>query len=331
VWILGAEGRQAITILVSSVPNVAFVLLLNRYLSGTSSRLDQLVLLVGGGALLVGGLSAGWLGPTVGWGVTCGALLLLKRRRFPWAALIVTTLLLVFLQVGKSEFRSVYWSEEETGAGLTERVRFWVERSASMWSEALTSDDRGNALGLASKSLQRASLLTQVAHVLDMTPSLVAFQEGETYRFLGVTLIPRFLWPDRPTVNDANKFYQVAYGLTAEKGLANVSIAVGSLAEGYINFGWTGVIGVMLLVGIILGVYQRTFVVAQSSTLFLAIGLTLIPGFLTVESQLGQYFGGIIQQIVLTVVVFLPVLRRRAGQRHDSRAATPVGVPAFQG
>jgi hypothetical protein len=91
-----------------------------------------------------------------------------------------------------------------------------------------------------------------------------------------------------------------------------VSIAVGSLAEGFINFGWIGVVGVMLLLGIVLGIYQRTFVAAESSPLFLAIGLTLIPGFLALESQLGQYLGGIVQQAAMTVVVFLPIVKRRS-------------------
>ena len=137
------------------------------------------------------------------------------------------------------------------------------------------------------------------------------FQQGETYGFVAVTLVPRFLWPDKPSVNDANRFYQVGCCSTAENDLANVSIAVGSLAEGYINFGWPGVMGVMLFIGIILGIYQRTFVAAQSSTLFLALGLTLIPGFLAVESQLGQYLGGLIQQMALATAVFLPVAQRR--------------------
>jgi hypothetical protein len=224
----------------------------------------------------------------------------------------------------------MYWSGEGTDAGLTERVRYWFEESASLWGDALRSGEREDTLGLASKSLQRASLLTQVAHVLEMTPSLVPFQEGDTYRFLGVTLIPRFLWPDKPSVNEANRFYQVAYGLTSERGLDGVSIAVGSLAEGYINFGWVGVIGIMLFIGMALGIYQRTFLAYQSSTLFLAIGLTLVPSFLAVESQLGQYFGGVIQQAVLTVAVFLPVVKRRGFGRDLRLPGGSAPTPAFQ-
>jgi hypothetical protein len=210
-----------------------------------------------------------------------------------------------------------------------DRVQFWFETAASKWADALQSGERTESLGLASQSLQRASLLSQVAHVLEMTPSQVPFQEGGTYRFVAVTLIPRVFWPDKPTVNDANRFYQVAYGLTLEKGLDNVSIAVGSLAEGFINFGWAGVVGVMLLIGVVLGVYQRTLVVAESSTLFLAIGLTLVPGLLALESQLGQYLGGIIQQMLLTLVVFLPIVRRSI-HSDESRVQRLPHVPVFQ-
>jgi hypothetical protein len=53
-----------------------------------------------------------------------------------------------------------------------------------------------------------------------------------------ITLIPRFIWPDKPSVNDANQYYQVAYGLTTEENLDGVSIAVGVMTEGFINFGW---------------------------------------------------------------------------------------------
>ena len=328
VFIFGAEARQIMMTLITVVPGVAFVLLFNRYLSGNASRLDRIVLIVCAAARLLGGLASGWLGPTVAWGITCGALVLLKRRKFPWATVIVTALLLLFLQVGKNEFRLLYWGEQ-TNAGAIERVQFWIAKSASLWGDALESDDRAGAVELASRTLQRASLLMQVAHVLEMTPSQVPFQEGQTYKFMAVTFIPRLIWPEKPSVNDANRFYQVAYGLTTERGLEGVSISVGSLAESYINFGWAGVIGIMLLLGILLGIFQRTFVAAQTSMLFLAIGLTLIPGFLAVDAQLGQYLGGILQQAGMTVAVFLPIVRRRGSAREVLSHAL-VGAPAFR-
>jgi hypothetical protein len=310
-WLLGVGGRQVMITLATVVPNVAFVLLLCRYLGGKGSRVDKAVLIVAAVMLLVAGLASGWLGSVASIAVLYGSVLLLKRGRIPWLAVCVTTAVVLFLQVGKGEFRSVYWGDRTNAAGLMERATFWLESSASRWSAVFESGDSEGAQGLASMSLHRASLLTQVAHVIDMTPSDVPFQNGATYKYLAVTFIPRFLWPDKPSVNEANRFYQVEYGMTTEHGLDDTSIAVGSLAEGYINFGWPGVIAVMLVVGLALGVYERTFGLTQSSSLFLGIGLALIPGFLTIESQLGQYFGGVFQQALLTVAVFLPVVKRR--------------------
>jgi hypothetical protein len=316
VWLLGAGGRQAMTTLATVVPNVAFVLLLWRYLGGRASRTDKAVLIGSAVMLVLGRLASGWLGSVAGLAVLYGSAVLLKRRRIPWLAVCLTAMVVLFLQVGKNEFRAVYWADPTNDGSVMERVRFWLERSASQWGAAFESGDSEGAQSLASMSLRRTSLLTQVAHVIDLTPSQVPFQNGATYKYLAVTFIPRFLWPDKPSVNEANRFYQVAYAMTTETGLEDVSIAVGFLAEGYINFGWAGVIGIMFATGLALGVYERTLGLINSSSLFLGIGLALIPGFLTIESQLGQYFGGVIQQALLAAAVFVPVAKRRGGQER---------------
>ena len=43
--------------------------------------------------------------------------------------------------------------------------------------------------------------------------------------------------------------------------------------------------------------------------LFGAIGMVLLPSLLLIESQLSVYLSGIIQQLLLIFVVFLPVIR----------------------
>jgi len=37
----------------------------------------------------------------------------------------------------------------------------------------------------------------------------------------------------------------------------------------------------------------------------------LLPQLITIESQLGQYIAGLLQQIILTFLVFLPVTQRK--------------------
>jgi hypothetical protein len=163
--------------------------------------------------------------------------------------------------------------------------------------------------------VSRVSLLTQTANVIDQTPTVVPYQYGKLYSYLAISLIPRFVWPDKPSINEANQFYQVAYGLTQEDELAAVSISVGVLAEGYINFGWLGVVAIMFLLGVFFDFYQRVFF-SQNSGLFMAsIGLTLLLQFLSIESQMAQYVGGILQQVFLMLVVMIPVVQFRRSAR----------------
>lgn len=67
---------------------------------------------------------------------------------------------------------------------------------------------------------------------------------GHTLRDIGIVLIPRFLWPDKPVTTDmAVDFYQMLTGnRTSHLGL-------GLFGEGYWDYGWFGVV----LVGFVTG------------------------------------------------------------------------------
>jgi hypothetical protein len=230
----------------------------------------------------------------------------------PWKYVVFVVGAVLFLQVGKTAYRDRFW-DRESDAGMIDRITFWVNTSATQWLDSSQSDEAGSRGQLVSQTMERASLLGQVAHVIELTPSSVPFQRGSTYSYMAVTLVPRFLWPGKPSMSDANRFYQLTYGLSDLRGIQYTSISVGCLAEAYINFGWSGVIAIMFLIGMLLGLYERTFFMARSNNFFLAIGLALIPGFLVVDSQFAQYFSGVIQQFVLMLLAFLPIVRRRAG------------------
>ena len=298
VYWLGVNGRNIMTILTTMIPTTAFLLIIRRCWQRTASPIDKPLIIAIGLVHVGGGLSSGWLGSVVNFGLTVGAFYVVIHRRIPWTAIVMVIASTFFLQVGKNEFRAVYWNTDASGDPI-ERAEFWLETSASSWLDALQRGGHADSGELASRTLERASLLSQVAHVLEVTPSQIPYQGGQTYSYLAITLIPRFLWPDKPTVNVANQYYQVAYGLTDTRNLDSVSIAVGSMAEAYINFGWLGVVGIMTAIGMMLRVYESMCKVDHSNTLVLAIVVGLLPQLLMIESQLGQYVAGLIQQIVL--------------------------------
>jgi hypothetical protein len=314
-YILGAGGRQLTNIVTSSVPMLAFVILFRDYLRDESTQLDRILMAAFVVSRLFNGLSSGWLGVSISLIVVCGIVYLAERRRIPQVAFVLVMLFALFLQVGKEDFRKAYWKEESQGVtegptqgGRLERASFWVTRSFEKWGEAIADPKVETLRDAITPSLSRISLLNQTANVLDLTPSVVPYQYGWLYSYLGVTLIPRALWPDKPSVNEANQFYQVAYGLTGEEQLGQVSIAAGTLTEGYINFSWPGAVGIMFLLGIFFDFYQTTFLSIKSGPLLQAVGVVLLPTFLSIESQMAQYLGGIIQEVVVILIVMLPAI-----------------------
>jgi hypothetical protein len=306
----GAQGRQIIYNLETILPAVAFAILFRFYLRGEGSGLDRFLVLVYLAIALIVGLSSGWLGSFVGLGLICAAIYVYERRRLPVRAVFIILPVILFLQPTKDKFRERYWRSDSSSSRL-ERTSFWINNSWGMWSDTFADPSGEGAKQLANQSLNRFSLLQQTANVMESTPDVVPYQHGRLYSYIFVTLVPRFVWPDKPSVNDANRWYQVSYRLTAPQYLKGVSIAVGTLAESFINFGWLGPVLVIFPLGVFLGSVQRIFLRDTSGLLLNSLGVALLPGFLGIEAQLAQYLGGLAQQIALALLVLIPVLKFR--------------------
>jgi O-antigen polysaccharide polymerase Wzy len=304
----GQGGRQLISNFENMLPVVSFAIFLRYYLRRKISDLDKFLMLGYVFLALVVGVSSGWLGSVIGLGIVCVIVYTYESRKLPLTAALIMLPIILFFQPGKMAFRERYWRGGSAG-DYSERVAFWVESSWNMWADAITDRTGQKGRLLADASLSRLSLLQQTANVMEFTPDRVPYQYGRLYSYIGVTLIPRFLWPDKPSVNDANHWYQVSYGLTLPRGLSRVSIAVGTLAESYINFGWLGPVLIMFPLGIFLGSLQRIFLHADSGLLFSSVGAVLVPQLLAVESQMAEYVAGLAQQVFVVLLVLIPVLK----------------------
>lgn len=330
-FLFGEGGRQAFGVLLSIVPLLSFTLLFRRFLRKEATVVDKLLIAAFLLARTVTSLSSGWLGSFAGIIILCGAAYSAEQRRIPRFALVAVIVVILFFQVGKQDFREAYWTDQAS-AGQAERVTFWVNTSLKKWGDAL-SDPTGNTLrGNLGSTLSRVGLLAQTGDVLEQTPSVVPYQNGRLYSYLLYTWIPRAVWPDKPSMSEANQFYQVAYGITAERDLDRVSIAVGFITEAFMSFGWLGVVFIMFLVGVILDLYRRLFFSKTAGLVLSSLGIVLLPQMLAIESQMAQYLSGIVQQIIFSLLVMAPAIQwRQIGLVNlGARRARPAG-PALQG
>jgi len=324
---LGGGGRQFLAIIETVVPSVVFVILLRYYLRGKAIPVDKVLLAGYAGIALLAGISSGWLGNFVGVAIMAAAVYVYERRKFPLVAIMIGVPVILFLQPGKEKFRQQYWRPGASESYI-ERFNFWMGSSWSEWGATLSNADEEQARNLANQTLGRLSLLQQTANVMESTPERVPYQNGRLYSYMLVTLVPRFFWPDKPSVNDSNRWYQVAYRLTARNDLNGVSIAVGYLPESYINFGWLGPPVVMFCLGILLGLFDRIFLRPGSGLLLNSIGVALLPQLVPVEGQLAQYIAGFGQQIAVALITLAPMFDlhrnesyRDAGIRNKERRA----------
>jgi len=318
LYVLGEGGRQLVVIFQTVVPTVAFALLFRRYLGGTVENTDKLFLVLFVGARFFVGMSSGWLGSFVGFGIVCLAVYIYERQKFPKLAVAAVLIFIIFFQPAKQSFRKKYWAGDSTASTVT-KVFDWTSESFRLWADAWSNPEVVTKLG--DQVLKRVSLLEQTANVMELTPTVVPFQYGHLYSYLGITFVPRFVWPEKPSMNEANRWYQVSYGLTEKEELSRVSMAVGTLTESYISFGWWGPPIIMFLVGILLDWLRYSLLNINSGILLNAIGVALLPNLLAIESQMAQYISGLVQAIALTMVVLTPVMKRERRQ---------AAVPAFE-
>jgi hypothetical protein len=315
---LGGGGRQFLAAIEMIVPSVVSAILLRYYLRGTAVQADKVLLAGYAVVALVVGIASGWLASFVGVAIMATAVYVYERRRLPLVAIMIGISIVLFLQPGKEKFRLQYW---RVGASesYVERFNFWMYSSWSAWEQTILNPDEGEAKNLASETMGRLSLLQQTANVMESTPDRVPYQNGRLYSYMFVTFVPRLFWPDKPSVNDSNRWYQMAYRLTSRDNLNGVSIAVGYLPESYINFGWFGPPTVMFGLGILLGSFDKVFLRPVSGLLLNSIGVSLLPGLLPVDPQLAQYIAGVGQQIAVALIAFAPMFDLHRSQSRRTR------------
>jgi len=326
VYILGEAGRQWILAFQSTVPLFAFLLLLRRYFRGEAVQADKILILLYIVGRALTGLGSGWSGSIFYLGIAIGLTYLLERRTVPIRAMLLLIVISIFLQPGKSDFRAAYWNGENNQADVVTRVNYWLEQSIQSWQE-IFNDPSGELLtDNLRNSMLRVSLLTYTANVHDKTPTVVPFQQWSLYEFAVIGLVPRFVWPDKISGNDANRFFQVAYGISREDFLGNVSIASGFMTEAYISFGWVGVFTVMFLLGMFYRAVEQVFFRKPATVFAPSIGLLAITMLLRIETQLGLYLVGTIQAIVVAYLVLIPVFvintNRRSLTAHNVMKST---------
>jgi hypothetical protein len=157
--------------------------------------------------------------------------------------------------------------------------------------------------GKSNEFLVRNGNLAQMTNVFKLV-NQNGFYNGKASAPLVIALVPRFLWPDKPTIALGTWFaLEIGTAYKSETGKINNSVNMTLPGELYLDFGWIGVVIGSLLMGVLAAAFWNATQFYSS-----AYNLTgaLFGGYLFFLSLFG--FGGDLQIIITLFSTYLSFL-----------------------
>lgn len=191
-----------------------------------------------------------------------------------------------------SEWRAQVWVLEQ---GQTPPI----QRSRKMLGLLDNQVDRYGVLGTVSRGwsaiAERSANIDLLVDVMYRTPARIPFWDGFTYRSLTGALVPRFLWPDKPSKTLGQDFGH-RYGYLSVRD-EDTSINLPVVVEFYINYGTAGVLLGMLALGVLLRMIDDLLNRPGQSLLLTAAAVPIVARLLIMECDLSLTFGGLPLQL----------------------------------
>jgi hypothetical protein len=295
--------------------DLAVALLAILYYKGTLNAVQRLITI----AALIGfvlkgvaiGMTQPMLQPLLVWFI-CRWLVV---KKFEWWIVPVAIAAFIVIQPVKLQYREIVWTG---GAPLSyvEKIGIFGDLFASHWLTDQNSDK------IAESTRNRTSLLLQTSHVIDWTPEVVPYENGQTFLYLVFGWVPRFLWPEKPVAQEVNIKYALNYGVTTDEGVLRTMFGVGELGEAYMNFGGEGLIPIFLLLGVLnyLAVHVISlppFSVLKEDQLALkyvapvALLVAILVKLVFIGSSISSLYVGIIQLLLVQAALMYVVTGMR--------------------
>ena len=225
-----------------------------------------------------------------------------EKKRIPYIFLISIVIIFIIINPAKSEFRQLTWK-----GGLYHDFNF-IDKGILfgnlVYKHHFVKGNLEPRIQSTKKNLNRLNHISEFSQVIELTPRVVPFWDGETYKGLITKIIPRALWPEKPIYRTGNDFGRRYKIISAQ----DISTAVNLqwTMEMYANYGIKGVFIGMGLVGILLGFMEKKFNQPNMTYLEYILGLIILLRLSQPETSLIETFG-VIAQISLSIYIIFQV------------------------
>jgi len=221
------------------------------------------------------------------------------RRRVPPMAVVAAVVGALLLIPANLAYRALARPTASTASPIDSIGDTWQAATDAVAStlEASTSQ---RVTTFAMWATARFRNIDSVALIVQKTPEQHPYLRGELYRqALPVTIVPRFLWPSKPSLQAGYEFGQKYLGLPPE---IRTSIPITQPGDLYMNFGLAGVLLGMAAWGAAAGLLYRWFV-RQASVAAILVYVTAISIIVTIEADFVSLVATGFRLLLMTLAV----------------------------
>ena len=162
--------------------------------------------------------------------------------------------------------------------------------------------------------LHRLNRLGELAYIIQTTGEEVPFAKGHTYVPLLTKVIPRFLWEEKPK-ELFGQYFGHRYRFLDEKDFFT-SFNLPFIVEGYMNWGWWGILFSSILVGIVVRLFWDFLIGGRQEIGNVMLGMVVLVNLVLQSSNLSMMMGGTFYGVV--VYWLLDVVFRKAFRSNDT-------------
>jgi hypothetical protein len=161
-----------------------------------------------------------------------------------------------------------------------------------------------------------------LALAVRFTPGVVPYQDGATLRNLAAGLVPRLVWPGKPSIGIGYWFATVYW--PSPVGVKQVPQSVTHIGELWIDFGWFGVIVGMAILGLLYRILVTAIGPGSSSGATIVYAVVLLTA-VVVDRDLPLVYVTLIQRLAVVAVVLgtVEVVYRMTRRRRSPLTPTP--------
>ncbi len=311
---------------------VAFGMFFLLWVRGRLSPLQAaLVFLVALPAVLINGFLDWLITPIMLMGIFFVFVYYHNYQRAPLVVMIIAVIFLMTSYTGIQFYRVIEknenWVQEQGDRNVGSKilnlgkliVHIWIDPQGEDWRMFDQFNITVKGIDALRPIAKRVAMSPLLSHVTNQSPENVPYWNGESYRNLLVSVIPRLLWPDKPQERLGNEFGHRYHLLNPDDDVTSVNIPW--LVEFYANFGTVGVFWGMFVIGIFLAFLDRFFNAPGMKGLEVIVGLAVIFPLIYQESNLTVMTGSVLP-LALSLWLYFRV-GLTIGTRPPSKAVTP--------